>query len=153
MTVEVPCLSVTLTLFAQSTVGTGNIVGTVNDPSGAVVSGAVVTIANVATGQIVHLTTNSLGSYNSGALVPGDYRVRVSAQRFSSVEVSLTVLVGNTATANVSLQLGPETQVIVVQGSALRVNTEQPTVQGVLSAQAFFCPRLHSFRKWGGGKQ
>jgi hypothetical protein len=43
--------------------------------------------------------------------------------------------VGNTATANVSLQLGSKTQVIQVQDSALRVNTEQPTVQGVLSAQ------------------
>jgi hypothetical protein len=110
-------------------------VGTVNDPSQAVLGGAQVTITNVATGQLIHLITNPLGFYNSSALVPGGYRVRASAEGFSSVEVSLTVLVGNTATANVSLQLGPKTEVIQVQDSALRVNTEQPTVQGVLSEQ------------------
>ena len=118
-------LSVVLPLFAQTTVGTGNIVGTVNDPSRAVVSGAQVTITNVATGQLIHLIANPLGFYNSGALVPGEYRVRVSAEGFSSVELSLTVLVGNTASANVSLQLGSKTQVIQVQDSALRVNTER----------------------------
>jgi hypothetical protein len=127
--------SVILPLVAQTTVGTGNIVGTVNDSSQAVVGGAQVTITNVSTGQLIHLITNPLGFYNSGALVPGDYRVRASAEGFSSVELSLTVLVGNTATANVTLQLGPKTEVIQVQASALRVNTEQPMVQGVLSAQ------------------
>jgi len=122
-------------LFAQTTVGTGSIVGTVSDPSGAVVSGAKVTIANVAAGQITSVTTNSSGSFNSGALVPGDYKTRVSAKGFATAEVSRTVLVGNTATANVNLQIGQETQVIEVQESGVRVNTEQPTVQGVLDEE------------------
>jgi hypothetical protein len=65
--------------------------------------------------------TNSLGSYNSGALVPGDYRVRVSAKVFSLVDVLLTVLVGNPATAIVDLQLGQEAQVVEVQ-DAIPVN-------------------------------
>ena len=65
-----PCLFATwLTLFsilapliAQTTVGTGSIVGISSDPSSAVVSGASVTITNVATGQVIHLTTNTSGS-------------------------------------------------------------------------------------------
>ena len=48
--------------------------------------------------------------------------------------MSLTVLVGNTATVNVNLQIGQQNQIIDVQGSAVRVNTEQATVQGVLNA-------------------
>src|SRR5207245_11486293 len=88
-------LSLPRPLFAQTTVGTGSIVGTVSDPSGAVVIGAKVTITNVATGQVINLTTNSSGAYNSGALVPGDYRVQVSAKGFSSVDTPATVLVGN----------------------------------------------------------
>jgi len=44
----------------------------------------------------------------------------------------VTVLVGNTATVNVKLQIGNEKEVIEVQDSALQVNTEQATVQGVL---------------------
>jgi hypothetical protein len=121
--------------FAQTTVGSGSIVGTVSDPSGAVISGAKVAITNVATQQVVHLATNSSGSFNSGALIPGDYRARISVEGFNSVDVSVTVLVGNTATANVKLQIGQETQVIEVRDSEVRVNTEQATVQGVLNAQ------------------
>ena len=122
-------------LFAQTTVGTGSIVGTVSDPSGAVIRGAEVSITNVATQQLVNLATNSSGSFNSGALIPGEYRARISAEGFSSAQVSLTVLVGNTATTNVKLQIGQATQVIEVRDSEVRVNTEQATVQGVLNAQ------------------
>ncbi|HXM97951.1 MAG TPA: carboxypeptidase regulatory-like domain-containing protein [Candidatus Dormibacteraeota bacterium] len=122
-------------LFAQATVGTGSIVGTVSDPSGAVVAGAQVTIRNAATGQVIELTTNSSGSFNSGALIPGNYKTQIAAKGFRSLEVSTAVLVGNTATVNVSLQVGQENQVVEVRGSEIRVNTEQPTVQGVLHQQ------------------
>src|SRR6202140_937415 len=127
-------LSIAPPLCAQTTVSTGSIVGAVGDPSGAVVSGAKITITNLATGQLINLTTNSSGSFNSGALVPGSYKTLVSAKGFSSAEATVIVLVGNTATVNVNLQIGQQNQIIEVQGSAARVNTEQGTVQGVLTA-------------------
>jgi hypothetical protein len=107
----------------------------VSDPSGAVVSGATITITNVATGQVIELATNSAGSFNSGALIPGKYRTLVSAKGFIAAEAAAAVLLGNTTTVNVKLQIGNEKEVIEVQDSALQVNTEQPTVQGVLSEQ------------------
>jgi hypothetical protein len=113
----------------------GELVGTVSDPSGAVISGAKVIITNVATGQVIDLTTNSSGSFNSGALVPGNYKTAVSAKGFGSVTAPVTVLVGNTATVYVNLQVGQEKTVVVVQDSAASVNTEQPVVQGVLNEQ------------------
>ncbi len=128
-------LSLAHPLLAQTTVGTGSIVGGVSDASGAVVTGAQITITDVATGQVIHLTTNSSGTFNSGPLVPGDYKTRISARGFNSVEVPTTVLVGNTATVNVALKIGQEKEVVEVQGSALQVNTEQATVQGVLNAE------------------
>ena len=141
---DVKCLAVALlaTLMscslvgvAQTTVGTGSIVGTVTDPSAAVLSGAKVTITNLATGHVMTLTTNSSGAFNSGALIPGDYKVQVGARGFRQMEMPVTVLVGNTATANAKLQIGQESQVVEVQGSAVQVNTEQATVQGVLNAE------------------
>src|SRR5215467_13205601 len=69
-------------LWGQTTVGTGSIVGTVTDQSGAVVSGAKVGIANQATGQTIDVTTNSAGAYNSGALSPGTYKVQISSKGF-----------------------------------------------------------------------
>ena len=121
--------------FAQTTVGTGSIVGMVIDPAGALISEAEVTITNVATGQAINLTTNSSGSFNSGALIPGNYKTQVSAKGFSSAVASSTVLVGNTATLNVKLQVGNKKEIIEVQGSVTQVNTQQPTVQGVLNEQ------------------
>ena len=128
-------LSIPGTSFAQTTVGTGSIVGTVSDPSGAVVSGAKVTITNVANGQLINLTANSSGSFNSGALIPGNYKTQVAAKGFSTAEVSLAVLVGNTATVNVNLEIGQKSQIVEVQAFTLQVNTEQATVQGVLNAE------------------
>ena len=128
-------LSLHCPVYGQATVGTGSMVGTVSDPSGALIGGAKVAITNIATQQVVNLATNSSGSFNSGVLIPGAYRARISAKGFSSADVIVTVLVGNTATANVKLQIGQETQVIEVQDSGVQVNTEQATVQGVLNAQ------------------
>src|SRR5713101_2412206 len=120
---------------AQTTTATGSIVGAVTDRSGAVVPGAKVTITDKATGQVINLTTNSAGAYNSGALIPGNYTVQISSKGFKTVSVPLTVLVGNTATADVKLEIGQENQVIEVQASEVQVNTEQATVQGVITAQ------------------
>lgn len=121
-------------MMAQSTVGTGGIVGLVTDPSGAVLSGAKVAITSVGTGSTIELTTNSAGAYNSGPLTPGVYKVQISAKGFNTITTNATVQVGNTATVNGKMTLGQESTTIEVQGSAIQVNTEQPTVQGVLTA-------------------
>jgi hypothetical protein len=99
------------------------------------VSGAKVVITNLGTGQVQTQNTNASGAYSSVSLDPGTYKVQVSAKGFSSVAQTLTVEVGNTATANVKLQLGQESQVIEVQASTIAVNTEQAEVQGVLSSE------------------
>lgn len=120
---------------AQTTVGTGSIVGTVSDQSGAVISSAKVTIKNGGNGQVIELTTNASGSFNSGALIPGNYAVHVVAKGFRPVEVSTTVLIGNTATVNIRLPIGDETQTVLVQSTQMRLNTEEPSVQGVLNEE------------------
>jgi hypothetical protein len=119
----------------QATVGTGNIVGTVTDPSGAVLGGAKVTVVNTATGQTIELTTNSAGAYNSGALPPGSYKVQVGQKGFNTVSAATIVQVGNTSTVNAKMTLGQESTTIEVQASTVEVNTEQATVQGVLNSQ------------------
>jgi hypothetical protein len=133
------CMTITLLaispLLAQTTISTGSIVGTVTDPSAAVVSGAKVTITNKATGQVITTTTTSTGNYATGALIPGDYTVRVEAGGFKTTQMQVVVQVNTTASGNVKLTLGESAQVVEVQASELAVNTEQATVQGVLTAQ------------------
>lgn len=117
--------------LAQTTISTGSIQGLVTDPSGAVVGGAKISISNKATGHVITIKTTSAGAYTSGALTPGDYTLRAEAQGFKTSEVALTVQVGVTASGNVKLQVGQTTQVVVVQGTEVAVNTEQATVEGV----------------------
>ena len=119
--------------FGQTTVATGSIQGSVTDPTGAVISGARVTITHKSTGQVITTSTNSAGAYTSGSLIPGDYVVRVEAKGFSTTETQLVIQVGVTSTGNVKLQVGQGSTVVEVQGSAISVNTEQATVQGVLN--------------------
>src|SRR5579864_5491592 len=98
--------------MAQTTLSTGSIVGSVTDPSGAVLSGAKVTITSTATAQTIDLTTNSAGAYNSGPLTPGVYKVQLSAKGFNTVTTNATVQVGNIATVNGKMSLGQETTTI-----------------------------------------
>ncbi len=61
--------------FSQTTVSTGGIQGTVTDPSGALVTGAIVSITNTAPGQTASVNTNSAGSR---------YRVHLEGDIFSA---------------------------------------------------------------------
>lgn len=124
-----------ISLSAQTTASTGSIRGTVTDPSGAVLSGAKVTINNKSTGHLITVTTTSAGAYTSGALTPGDYTIRIEASGFKTTEIPVTVEVGVTASGDAKLQVGQTDQVVEVLGSAVAVNTEQATIQGVLTTQ------------------
>jgi hypothetical protein len=134
LTIVIALAAFSCVAFAQTTISSGSITGTVADPSGAVVGGAKVVITNLATSHALTLTSNAAGAYTSGALDPGAYKVQVSAKGFSSVSETITVEVGNTATANIKLQLGQESQIIEVQSSSVTVNTEQFEVQGILNS-------------------
>ncbi|HXF14155.1 MAG TPA: carboxypeptidase regulatory-like domain-containing protein [Terriglobales bacterium] len=124
-----------LPAFGQATAATGAIQGTVTDQSDAVVPGATVTIKNVATGQTVTRTTTGSGIYNSGPLNPGNYTVSVTAKGFSATNLPTTVTVGNISPGNVKLGLAAEKQEVTVEANGVTVNTEQATVQGVITSE------------------
>jgi Carboxypeptidase regulatory-like domain len=131
--VAVSALIFSSVAIAQTTISTGSIVGIVTDASGAVIPNAKVT-ATGPTGQTLHTTTNGTGSYSFGALIPGTYSELFEATGFQTAQVSLDVLVGNAANGGVKLEIGRESTVVDVQSSEVQVNTEQATVQGVLTA-------------------
>ena len=115
-------------LSAQTTISTGSIQGTVTDSSGAVLSGAKVTITNRATAQSITTSTNGAGSFTSGALTPAEYEVRVEAKGFKTQSQTVVVQLNTTSTVNAKLGVGESTQVVEVQASEVGVNTEQATV-------------------------
>jgi hypothetical protein len=121
-------------VHAQATIATGSIQGAVTDPQGAGVPTAKVTITNKGTGVSSTAPITSSGLYTSGSLLAGEYVVRIEAQGFKTVEEPVVVQIGNVSTANVKLELGASTTVVEVVGQAVTVNTEQPTIQGVVTS-------------------
>jgi hypothetical protein len=119
-------------LLAQSTVGTGSIQGVVSDPTSAVLSGAKITITNKATAGVIRTTTSFTGTYTSGPMVPGDYKVRVEAKGFQTAEFSVTAQVSVVSSGSVHLQPGQESPARPAPEAELSVNIDQPTVQAVL---------------------
>lgn len=119
--------------LAQTSIATGSIVGNVTDATGAVVPNAKITVTGP-TGQTLHAASNGTGSYSLGALIPGAYSVRVEAKGFKTAQLSLDVKVDNAANGSLKLEIGQESTVVEVEASEVQVNTEQATVQGVLTA-------------------
>ena len=108
---------------AQSIV-TGDAVGTVTDPSGAVISGAIVILTSADTGAAQSVTTASNGFYRFPLLKPGTYELLVKQTGFRSISQSILVSVGQIVTTNVKLELGPTTEVLEVTGAAPLIEAE-----------------------------
>ena len=112
-----PLLLTRVPIHAQ--VAGGTILGSVNDPTGAAIPNAQIAIRDQATGTERKLLTSSTGFYSAPNLLPGIYRLTVSAAGFDNAiltDVELTV--GAEKTVNVSLAVGNSTQRIDVADSA-----------------------------------
>jgi len=119
--------------LAQSAT-TGALTGTVNDPSGGVVSAVTVTATNLATGQSRTTTTDANGSYTFSLLPPGTYRVTFAASGFATAEVpSVTVDVTSTAVLNRTLTIGSQSQQVTVEANAVTLQTQNATVGSLVS--------------------
>src|SRR5260370_198905 len=89
------CLGLFLPVLSLAQVSGGSITGTVTDPTGAVIPGAMVTIVNRGTGVVQTVKATSTGLFNKPNLDPGNYDVTIQAKGFSSVNTEATVDVGH----------------------------------------------------------
>ena len=123
-----------LSSLAWSQEPTGEIIGTVLDPSGAVVSGAAVTVTNTSTGATRTLTSNSAGVYIAPALTPGIYSVRVTMRGFiTNVRNNVEVAVGQQIRMDFSLQLGDVNQSVEINAVSTALDTESTTIGTVIN--------------------
>src|SRR5579884_3154125 len=82
-----------LTCSAQNIVS-GEITGTVSDPSGAVVPNATVALKSVDTGETQTTKTAAAGSFRFPLLRPGNYQVTATAPGFNPVTRTVVVALG-----------------------------------------------------------
>src|SRR5499425_318670 len=125
------CLIASGTATAQSDRGT--IAGTVTDSSGAVVSGASVTVRGVDTGNIFKTTSTAEGVYRISDIAIGRYDVTVESQGFkSSVQKGVLVQINTVAALNITLQPGALTEEVTVQADAPTIQTESSDIGTVV---------------------
>lgn len=111
-----------VSLFAQGT--TSRVVGTVTDPSGALVPGATITLTNEATNVSFTTQTTSTGAYVFDSVQVGTYKVAVEKQGFKTfVSTGNALTIGQPMTVNVELQVGEVAQTVQVTGAAQLVQT------------------------------
>ena len=124
-----------ISLSAQTFRGT--ILGTVTDPSGAVVSGAKVTVKNVGTGLERTTETSADGSYALPELPIGTYTVTITLVGFqTSVTTGVTVDVAGERRVDAALKTGQVSSKVEVSADQLpMVETTTNTLGGVLTAQ------------------
>lgn len=109
-------------IYAQGT--TSRITGTVEDNSGAAVSGATITLTNPATGTSLSTETSESGSYTFDLIQIGTYDLSVEKQGFKKyVSTGNTVNVNQPATLNVALEIGDVSATVTVQSSVEEVQT------------------------------
>jgi hypothetical protein len=117
-------------LLAQ--VDNGSITGIVRDASGSVVTNAHIEIINTATNVKSEFNTNKDGTYEALGLIPGEYRVRATAQGFSTqVTNSVRVDVQSIAKVDITLAVGDVKQEVQVSASSEMLETQQADVGGV----------------------
>jgi Carboxypeptidase regulatory-like domain len=116
--------SLAFSAFLAAQTATTSLRGTVYDPKGAVISGAVVTVTNPATGFTRTTKTSAQGEYQLPELPPANYVLEVSAAGFAKLEQSgIQLLVNTPETLNPHMLVEGGTTMVEVAGSAPLVNT------------------------------
>src|SRR5689334_9194096 len=86
--------------------GSARIAGVVADPTGAVVSGAEITIQEVSTSATRKMMTSTEGGYVFLDLPPGEYTLSAKALGFKTFSQSgITVQVGHAITLNIGMEI------------------------------------------------
>src|SRR5438309_2530088 len=130
------CLGIMIALTASSsaqTIISGDIAGTVTDPTGAALPNATVTLTSADSGAVQTVTTDSTGNFRFPLLRPGAYRLQVAATGFAAVTQTVNAVVGQVVSANVRVSLKGTSELVEVTGAAPLLETESANLTSTYS--------------------
>jgi hypothetical protein len=114
----------------------GSIVGLVQDPTGASVPNAAVTLTNTDDGLVLHAVTDSSGNYFFSPLKIGAYKVEVSSPGFNTtVQQNIHVHVQDRVEADVMLKIGSADTQVEVSTSPPLLQTENSSTGQIIEAK------------------
>src|SRR5882724_5630525 len=120
---------------AHAQVTNGVFTGTVTDPQGASVGGAEVAITNAGTSATVTVKTNADGLYRISELAVGTYRLTVTAPGFKkALKTGVYLNAGAIERVYFKLELGQQTETVMVEAGAVQVQTEDSLLSTTIGA-------------------
>jgi hypothetical protein len=119
--------------FAQAN---STVTGIVTDQTGAVVSGAKITLSDPATGETHQTVSSGTGLYDISGLNPANYNIKVAAKGFEAyAQNGIVVTVSGTFRVDVKLTVGAESQTVTVEADALQVQADSNVVSTLISSE------------------
>lgn len=142
--IHVPCWMLVLvavwsliSIAASAQNLTGTINGVVEDPSGAVIPGAAVTVSNAGTGVVERtLKTDNGGRYEAPALLSGTYKITVRAEGFETTVInSLVLSVDQSRLQNVTLKIGSVSAEVSVSAATVTLDLQDAAQSTTIATQ------------------
>ena len=131
-------LSLLLTVFVTALLGqeiTGNISGTVTDPSGSLIPSANVTATNTGTGAARTTQTTSAGVFFMNNLPVGNYKLSIESTGFKRYEASnIRLDVNDRLNFAIKMEIGAVSEAVEVSASAVQLQTETAEVSNLIGA-------------------
>ena len=145
-------LAVSLAIAAapiQAQVLYGSIVGAVEDPSGASVPGATVTITNTQTAATRESKADDQGRYTLVSLLPGTYSLAVSAPGFRTItRTGIAVTINTVTRVDTRLEVGQISDKITVESTAAALQTDRSDTRAELGSKAVVELPLPGYRNY-----
>ena len=120
-------------LLAQSDLG--SIRGTVQDQTGAAITGATIQITNTDTATTRTAVSDAQGGFSVLSLVRGAYKAQVAAKGFEQETVSFDIQVSQVKAINFALKLGASSETVEVTSAAPLVDAETSSMGEVVEGQ------------------
>ena len=121
-------------LLAQAT--GSSLTGSITDPTGAIISGAKVTVTNEDTGVAVSTQSNTTGLYRVAPLSPGSYSVDVQASGFQRLQRrGVTVQISQTVQLDLTLTVGNITETVSVTAAAPLLESQSSSTGQIIERQ------------------
>ena len=141
-------LTILLTMFAALSLhaqgGLATITGTINDPSGAILANAPITVRNLENGSISNATSSDTGNYTVQQLAIGDYDLTVAVPGFKTyTHTKFHLAAAQIMREDVTLEVGQTSESVTVTAEASLLKTESTEVsQNVTLSQLNNLPIL-----------
>ena len=109
--------------------------GTVQDPQGAAIAGATVTLVNTDTNQTMVSTSDGNGVYDFNGLPPAPYRITVEHAGFNKKVLEHVVIIPEQLNSlDLPLEVGKVEQIVTVSDTTQALDTETATVSGTITS-------------------